>query len=120
MLHYLGEETSDKSEPLVSSLQLSQLFLVRPLVKWTIILICSNFAWALSAHFYGFQMMRLALHVRLGCSHLIYAKALRLPVIQQQLEHSGKDHSKEEAGSDKKQSASSSGGRVVSIRQFSL
>lgn len=49
-----------------------------PLVFWTATLILVSFCWVLSAHFYGFQMMRVGLHVRVGCSYLIYRKSLRL------------------------------------------
>lgn len=49
-----------------------------PLTVWTLTLVLSVCFWGLSAHFYGFQMMRVGLHVRVGCSYLIYAKSLRL------------------------------------------
>jgi len=49
-----------------------------PLVFWTVSLILSVCCWVLTAHFYGFQMMRVGLHVRVGCSYLIYRKSLRL------------------------------------------
>lgn len=49
-----------------------------PLLWWTVILILSVSLWVLTAHFYGFQMMRVGLHVRVGCSYLIYRKSLKL------------------------------------------
>jgi len=49
-----------------------------PLVFWTATLVLVSFCWVLSAHFYGFQMMRVGLHVRVGCSYLIYRKSLKL------------------------------------------
>lgn len=54
-----------------------------PLAWWTLALVASVCLWALSAHFYGFQMMRVGLHVRLGCSYLIYAKSLLLALSHQ-------------------------------------
>lgn len=48
------------------------------LTFWTCSLVLSVFSWALGAHFYGFQMMRVGLHVRVGCSYLIYRKSLKL------------------------------------------
>lgn len=48
------------------------------LTLWTVALVLSVVAWASSAHFYGFQMMRVGLHVRVGCSYLIYRKSLRI------------------------------------------
>lgn len=49
-----------------------------PLMFWTLTLIASVCMWVLSAHAYGFQMMRIGLHTRVGCSYLIYRKSLRL------------------------------------------
>lgn len=49
-----------------------------PLTVWTMSLILSVCCWVLTAHFYGFQMMRVGLHVRVGCSYLIYRKSLKL------------------------------------------
>lgn len=49
-----------------------------PLLAWTVTLILSVSLWVLSAHFYGFQMMRVGLHIRIGCSYLIYRKSLKL------------------------------------------
>lgn len=49
-----------------------------PLLYWTLTLVLTLVVWVLSAHFYGFQMMRIGLHVRVGCSYLIYRKSLKL------------------------------------------
>lgn len=49
-----------------------------PLVFWSIALVTGVACWVLTAHFYGFQMMRVGLHVRVGCSYLIYRKSLVL------------------------------------------
>lgn len=64
---------------------------IEPLTFWTISLILSVFAWALSAHFYGFQMMLVGLHVRVGCSYLIYRKSLRSDRNQELNESDGND-----------------------------
>lgn len=55
---------------------------VDPVLCWTLALVCSVCGWALSAHLYGFQMTRLGLRVRVGCSYLMYRKALRLSLEQ--------------------------------------
>lgn len=55
-----------------------QMTVSSELWKWSCLLMLSLFAWASSAHFYGFQMMRSGLRIRVACSHLIYAKALKL------------------------------------------
>lgn len=57
----------------------SRLWSVRdPLVFWTGTLVLALAFWVLTAHFYGFQMMRVGLHVRVGCSYLLYRKSLKL------------------------------------------
>lgn len=77
----LMDHSSGASVPVLTSpdpANLEHLVVQDPLVFWTMSLVLVSFCWALSAHFYGFQMMRVGLHVRVGCSYLMYRKSLKL------------------------------------------